>query len=65
MKFVLAGFLGLIALEQHYAATLVAGCEVVARLVKFDCRYYVGLCDVLNVAFVTKASVTRDVSALS
>lgn len=57
MEFVLAGLFGFVALEQDYAAAFVTGGEVIARLIELYSRDYVGLCDVLDVALVTKASV--------
>ncbi len=59
MKFVLAGFLRFVPLEQDDSATFVASGEVVASLVELDGGDYVGFCDVFYVALVTEASVEK------
>ena len=43
------------ALEKDYAATLIARRKVVAGMVEFDCRDNVGLGNVIDLSFITKA----------
>lgn len=54
---------GFISLKEHNAATLVAGGQVVARLVEFDRRYDVGWIDAL-VAVLVREAIMADTNPL-
>jgi len=55
MKLILAGLLRLISLEKYYAATFVAGSQVVARLVEFDRGDDIRFGYILDITLVAKA----------
>lgn len=50
-----SGSYSFVALKQYDSSSLVASSEVVARVIEFNGRYYVGFSDIFNLSLVAEA----------